>query len=124
MENSRNFLITIALSVLILTVWQLFYMNPRIEAEREREQARIEAEQRQVQPGDAADLPQPGDPTLPGAPAGQPAVPGAGTALPAAAGREARLLPASAFASTRRACPVRSILSARASTISCSTTIG
>lgn len=88
MENSRNFLITIALSVLILTVWQLFYMNPRMESEREREQARIEAEQRQVQPGDAADLPQPGDPSLPGAPAGQPAVPGAGTALPAAQGRE------------------------------------
>jgi YidC/Oxa1 family membrane protein insertase len=91
MENSRNFLITIALSVLILTVWQLFYMNPRIESEREREQARIEAEQRQVQPGDAADLPQPGDASVPGAPAGQPAVPGAGTALPTGEGREAAL---------------------------------
>ena len=35
MENNRNFFITIALSVLILTLWQVFYMNPRIEAERE-----------------------------------------------------------------------------------------
>ncbi|MBA3446443.1 MAG: membrane protein insertase YidC [Pseudaminobacter sp.] len=42
MENNRNFLITIALSVLILTLWQVFYMNPRIEGEREI--ARIEAE--------------------------------------------------------------------------------
>ena len=91
MENSRNFLITIALSILILTVWQLFYMNPRIEAEREREQARIEAEQRQVQPGDVADLPQPGDASIPGAPAGQPAVPGGGTVLPTGEGREAAL---------------------------------
>ncbi len=32
MENNRNFFITIALSVLILTLWQVFYMNPRIEA--------------------------------------------------------------------------------------------
>ena len=42
MENNRNFFITIALSVLILTLWQVFYMNPRIEAQRET--ARIEAE--------------------------------------------------------------------------------
>ena len=43
MQNNRNFFITIALSVLILTLWQVFYMNPRIEAQREA--ARIEAEQ-------------------------------------------------------------------------------
>lgn len=91
MENSRNFLITIALSVLILTLWQLFYMNPRIEAEREREQARIEAAERQVQPGEAADLPQPVDPDLPGQPAAQPSVPGAGTAVPTGQGRQAAL---------------------------------
>ncbi|MEX0407568.1 membrane protein insertase YidC [Aquibium sp. LZ166] len=42
MENNRNFFITIALSILILTVWQVFYMNPRIE--RQREVARIEQE--------------------------------------------------------------------------------
>ena len=41
MENNRNFFITIALSVLILTLWQVFYMNPRIEAQREA--AKIEA---------------------------------------------------------------------------------
>lgn len=45
MENNRNFFITIALSVLILTLWQVFYMNPRIEAQREA--ARIEAAREQ-----------------------------------------------------------------------------
>lgn len=62
MDNNRNLLITIALSVIILTVWQMLYVNPRIEAEREA--ARIEAEQA-AQPGvsaggQAADVPAPG----------------------------------------------------------------
>ena len=34
MENSRNLFITIALSIVILTGWQFFYINPRIEAQR------------------------------------------------------------------------------------------
>src|SRR5690606_6490426 len=42
MDNQRNLFITIALSVLVLTLWQVFYMNPRIE--QQRETARIEAE--------------------------------------------------------------------------------
>ncbi|WP_353643312.1 membrane protein insertase YidC [Mesorhizobium sp. WSM2239] len=66
MENNRNFFITIALSVLILTLWQVFYMNPRIEGEREL--ARIEAERVEAEKK-----------------AAQPAAPGAdGTATPAA----------------------------------------
>ncbi|PZO79668.1 MAG: membrane protein insertase YidC [Mesorhizobium amorphae] len=81
MENNRNFFITIALSVLILTLWQVFYMNPRIETERE--QARIEAErsqaQTQTQPSSG-----PGvggvAPTTPGG--GNPAVPGTDGATP------------------------------------------
>ena len=32
MENNRNFFITIALSVLILALWQFFYVLPRSEA--------------------------------------------------------------------------------------------
>ncbi len=49
-QNNRNFFITIVLSVLILTLWQIFYMNPRIE--KERELARIEAERvEQQKPG-------------------------------------------------------------------------
>src|SRR5690606_28357126 len=47
MENNRNFFITIAISVAILVLWQVFYMNPRIEAQREA--ARIEQEQAQTQ---------------------------------------------------------------------------
>jgi YidC/Oxa1 family membrane protein insertase len=46
MDNQRNFFITIALSVLILTLWQVFYMNPRIE--RQHEAQKIE-QQRQEQ---------------------------------------------------------------------------
>ena len=84
MENNRNFFITIALSVLILTLWQVFYMNPRIDAQREA--ARIEEARQQAQ------APQPGQPVQPGAGAdasevpGQlpPPVPAAGGAVPAA----------------------------------------
>ncbi len=47
MENKRNFFITIALSILILTLWQVFYLGPKTEAQRE--QARIEEQQRQAQ---------------------------------------------------------------------------
>jgi YidC/Oxa1 family membrane protein insertase len=56
MQNNRNFFITIALSVLILTVWQVFYMNPRIEAQREV--AKVEAERVDAnKPADAANPP-------------------------------------------------------------------
>ena len=63
MENNRNFFITIALSVLILTLWQVFYMNPRIETQREAariEAERVEAEKKAAAPatsGEGAALP-------------------------------------------------------------------
>src|SRR5690606_30775390 len=71
MENNRNFFITIALSVLILTVWQVFYVNPRIEAERETarvEQERIAAEQSASPQGRpaAGDVPAPQGTAAPG----------------------------------------------------------
>jgi YidC/Oxa1 family membrane protein insertase len=74
MENNRNFLITIALSVVILTLWQVFYMNPRIEAQREA--ARVEAERTAAQnpAATAADPANPAQPVDPSVPA--PAVPG------------------------------------------------
>lgn len=82
MENNRNFFITIALSVLILTLWQVFYMNPRIETEREV--ARVAAEQAaEVQPSQTglppfsnagSDLP--GGAVAPTAPGGAGGVPG------------------------------------------------
>ncbi|MGG6897595.1 MULTISPECIES: membrane protein insertase YidC [Rhizobium] len=46
MENNRNYFIAIALSVLIVLGWQFFYMNPRLEAQRQAEQA---AKQQQSQ---------------------------------------------------------------------------
>ena len=99
METNRNFFITIALSVLILTLWQVFYMNPKIEAERETariEQERIAAEQKAAgQAGTPAADGTPGVATpaqpqagIPGAPATQAAVADRAQAI-AASGRVA-----------------------------------
>ncbi|MBN9069950.1 MAG: membrane protein insertase YidC, partial [Rhizobiales bacterium] len=52
MDNQRNFFITIGLSVLILTLWQVFYMNPRIEHQRQAaqvEQQRAEQAKKQAE---------------------------------------------------------------------------
>ncbi|MCT7373898.1 membrane protein insertase YidC [Chelativorans salis] len=85
MDNNRNLLITIALSVVILTVWQVFYMNPRIEEQRET--ARIEAEQQTGEEAPAsgtggapADIPSAGDAT---------SIPGTSAQTGSAASREA-----------------------------------
>src|SRR5690349_17131539 len=83
-ENNRNFFITIALSVLILTLWQVFYMNPKIEAERETariEQERVAAQQN-ASGGQATT---PGTPAAPGQ-ASQASIPGS-SAQPAVADR-------------------------------------
>jgi len=72
MENNRNLLITIALSVVILTLWQVFYVNPRVDAQREA--AQIEAQRAQETEEklgtQGADIP------APGAAPGSTAVPG------------------------------------------------
>ena len=47
MDNHRNLLITIALSVLILTLWQYFYVVPRVEEQRQLQQ--VEAQRTQQQ---------------------------------------------------------------------------
>jgi len=68
MENNRNFLITIVLSVLILTLWQVFYMNPRIEAQREAarvETERVEAEKKAAGGSQATPAPAGAVPALP-----------------------------------------------------------
>ncbi|MBK8455855.1 MAG: membrane protein insertase YidC [Phyllobacteriaceae bacterium] len=82
MDNNRNLFLTIAISVIILTLWQVFYMQPRIDAEREA--ARIEQKAAEAGQG-AGNAAQPGEtpvaPAQPGAPA-TPAAPG-GAALPA-----------------------------------------
>ena len=74
MENNRNFFITIALSVLILTLWQVFYMNPRIEAQREAariEQQRVEEQKKAAErPTRRAATPAPAPGAIPSAPGG------------------------------------------------------
>ncbi len=57
MENNRNLFLTIALSVAILSLWQFFYVNPRIEEQR---QAQIEA-QAQLEQSQPAATEQGGD---------------------------------------------------------------
>ncbi|MBZ9976360.1 membrane protein insertase YidC [Mesorhizobium sp. B2-5-9] len=70
MENNRNFFITIALSVLILAVWQYFYVLPRSEAQREAakiEQQRVEEQKKAADAANpGASTPAPGT-TAPGA---------------------------------------------------------
>ncbi|MEX0344321.1 MAG: membrane protein insertase YidC [Rhizobiaceae bacterium] len=73
MENNRNFFITIVLSVIILTAWQILYMNPRIEAQREAQ--RIEAEREEAKKPENAGT----DPSIPQPEGAADDVPDAGT---------------------------------------------
>ncbi|TIR43307.1 MAG: membrane protein insertase YidC [Mesorhizobium sp.] len=92
MENNRNFFITIALSVLILSLWQYFYVLPHSEAQREA--ARIE-EQRLAEQKKAAEAASPGTSGTPVPQQGAiPSAPGTDGTTPA--GRE------QALASTKR----------------------
>ncbi|GEO83594.1 MULTISPECIES: membrane protein insertase YidC [Alphaproteobacteria] len=54
MQNNRNYFIAIALSVLIVLGWQYFIMSPRIEAQRQAEEARLAQEATTTQPNAAA----------------------------------------------------------------------
>ncbi|MCI5077734.1 membrane protein insertase YidC [Oricola sp.] len=49
MENNRNLFITIILSVAILATWQIFYMGPKLEAEKQ-----AQLEQQAQQPAETA----------------------------------------------------------------------
>ncbi len=74
MENSRNLFITIALSIVILTGWQFFYINPRIEAQRIATQ--VELDRKKASGEVAAPVIAPNaDGTVP-TPSGTDAVPG------------------------------------------------
>ena len=72
MDNNRNFFITIALSIVILTAWQVLYMNPRIEAQREAQQT--EAEREAAKQPETADT----DPSIPRPESAGESVPDAG----------------------------------------------
>ncbi|MER8535511.1 membrane protein insertase YidC [Mesorhizobium sp. M1005] len=80
MENNRNFFITIALSVLILALWQYFYVMPR--SEMQREAARIE-EQRVAEQKKAAQGTSPGASETPVQPGAIPSAPGGDAVTPA-----------------------------------------
>ena len=94
MEQNRNFLVFIALSMLILLAWQYFYLGPQMEQERAAREA-LQAEQTAEQTpqagiGTTADIPQPGP--QPGTTARTSDLPGAGTAAgTAGVSREASL---------------------------------
>ncbi|MBL0935958.1 MAG: membrane protein insertase YidC [Rhizobiaceae bacterium] len=90
MENNRNFFITIALSVVILTLWQVFYMNPRIEAQREAAEIQAQQQQATTPQGQAAGGAA-GDGDVPTAPGTAAEVPGSGAAGAVPQTREAAI---------------------------------
>ncbi|WP_198585946.1 membrane protein insertase YidC [Pararhizobium haloflavum] len=51
MDNNRNYFVAIALSVLVLVVWQFFYINPRVEDERRANEVQQERVSRDPSPG-------------------------------------------------------------------------
>ena len=89
MQNNRNFYITIALSVLILMVWQVFYMNPKIESQRQ--QAQIEAQRVAEQTKPAAQNGTSAAPADASAPAGTEAAPAGEITLDAALSQDSRV---------------------------------
>ena len=89
MDNNRNTILAIALSLVILIAWQYFYAAPQIEQERQKQQA-IEAQQQPGTPATPAPgapapaVPTPGGstvPTVPGAPSMSAAEQARGAAL-------------------------------------------
>ncbi|HSO47822.1 MAG TPA: membrane protein insertase YidC, partial [Rhizobiaceae bacterium] len=87
MDNNRNTLLAIALSLLVLLGWQFLYVNPKLDAERKA--AEIERIQNSGEQGGApaaqsgAQTAQPGQPST--------AVPGSGPAVPGTAGVQQEL---------------------------------
>ena len=55
MDNKRNYMIAIGLSVLIVLAWQFLYMNPRIEAQRKATEAAQQTELAAAKDKPAAD---------------------------------------------------------------------
>ncbi|MBW3097568.1 membrane protein insertase YidC [Pseudohoeflea coraliihabitans] len=90
MENNRNYMVAIVLSVLVLIAWQFFYISPKLEAERQAAQQEQALSPTGTQPGaqgtSQGDIPA----ATPGTAAqnGQ-AIPGGQTAAPAASRDEA-----------------------------------
>lgn len=62
MDNNRNLFLTIALSVGILSLWQIFYVNPRIEEQRQAEIVQQAANPQATPSTAASDIPASGQP--------------------------------------------------------------
>ena len=77
-ENYRNFLLAMALSILVLFAWQAFFVHP--EAERQRQEA---VQQAQNKPAEQ----QPQEPAAPGTPPPGAQAPASSPATPALAPR-------------------------------------
>ena len=62
-ENTKNYIMAIVLSVIVLIVWQIFYAGPKIEEEQARrraiEQPKLE-QLKAAKPGADKAIPQPG----------------------------------------------------------------
>jgi YidC/Oxa1 family membrane protein insertase len=75
MQNNRNFYITIALSVMILALWQVFYMSPKIAAQSEVQRIELERVQKEQAAKGTAPVAAPANGAAPAADAGTPANP-------------------------------------------------
>ncbi len=83
MDDKQNYIIAIALSLIILIAWQYFYVVPQMEQEQAREQAAVEETMPATpRPDDAEALAPDGDPEVTTAP---------GVATPDVVGREEAL---------------------------------
>src|SRR5215469_16121982 len=71
MENNKNFVLAIALSLAVLLGWQFLYVRPM--QERAQKQQEIEALRNPPKPATASTA-APGAPVAPGASAGSPAI--------------------------------------------------
>jgi len=84
MDDNRNMMLAIGLSVAILVLWQVFVGWPQLEKQREAQklqQQQQQQQQQQLQQQAQSPAPQPGQsgPTLGGAPSTAGAEPGAAT---------------------------------------------
>jgi len=93
MGENRNYILAIALSIVILIGWQYFYAIPQMEKQKALEEARQQSQSQQIQPGQTGGDQAAGG-TAPGAASGTGdavQVPGTGQQVVAAATREAAL---------------------------------
>ena len=57
MENNRNYMVAIGLSIVVLIAWQFFYVTPKMERERADTQQERTVSAEQASPGSDAAIP-------------------------------------------------------------------